>query len=92
MSRINIIKREQTSGALAQSLNKIKSKFGVLPNSLATFANTPAVLNGYLAFSEALSGGELDARQRKVLHWLLVNLTAVNIVSQHIHVLVKVLD
>lgn len=65
MSRINIIKREQASGALAQSLDKIKSKFGVLPNSLATFANSPAVLNGYLAFSEALSGGELDARQRE---------------------------
>lgn len=65
MSRINTIKTAQSSGQLHETLNKIKSKFGVVPNSLATFANSPAVLNAYLAFSEALSGGELDAKQRE---------------------------
>ncbi len=67
MSRIDIVKHEQATGDLVSTLNGIKSKLGVVPNLFATFANSPAVLNGYLAFSEALNGGELNARQREII-------------------------
>lgn len=67
MSRIDIVKHEQATAELAQTLDGIKAKLGVVPNLFATFANSPAVLNGYLAFSEALNGGELNARQREII-------------------------
>jgi AhpD family alkylhydroperoxidase len=38
-----------------------------LPNTLATLANSPVALNGYLSLSKALSRGRLSARQREIL-------------------------
>ena len=48
-------------------LAAVKAKIGMTPNLFRTFARAPAVLNGYLAFSEALSAGVLTARQREIL-------------------------
>lgn len=38
-----------------------------MPNLFSTFANAPAALNGYLAFSDALTHGRLTATQRESL-------------------------
>lgn len=67
MARIQPVNRNQASAQLAQTLDGVKAKIGVVPNLFGTFAQSPAVLNAYLAFSEALTHGALTAKQREVL-------------------------
>lgn len=67
MSRIQPIRREKTAGQLAATLDAVKAKIGLLPNLLATLANSEPVLNAYLGLSEALAGGRLSAAQREVI-------------------------
>lgn len=54
-----------TPGKAGQILGAVKQKLGVVPNIYATFAHSPAVLEGYLAFGEALAGGKLPAGLRE---------------------------
>lgn len=51
--------------AAAERLAGLKTKLGHVPNMLATMAQSPAVLNAYLAFSRGLTQGRLSARQRE---------------------------
>jgi uncharacterized peroxidase-related enzyme len=67
MARIQPINRNATTGQLASTLDAVKAKLGTVPNLFATFAQSPAVLNAYLAFSEALTHGHLTAKQRETL-------------------------
>lgn len=67
MARIQPINRNEATGQLAATLDGVKAKIGVVPNLFGTFAQSPAVLNAYLAFSEALTHGGLTAAQREVL-------------------------
>jgi uncharacterized peroxidase-related enzyme len=67
MPRIQPIRRENTTGQLAATLDAVKAKIGMLPNLLATLANSESVLNAYLGLSEALAGGRLTAAQREVI-------------------------
>lgn len=67
MARIQTVNRNETPAAVAATLDAVKAKIGVVPNLFATFANAPAVLNGYLAFSEALTKGRLTPAQRESL-------------------------
>ena len=67
MARIQPINRNDATGSVAATLDSVKAKIGVVPNLFTTFANAPAVLNGYLAFSEALTRGRLTAAQRETL-------------------------
>lgn len=53
--------------AVAATLAAVKAKLGVVPNLFRTFARAPAALNGYLAFSDALAGGRLDAGRREIV-------------------------
>ena len=53
--------------AVAATLAAVKAKLGVVPHLFRTFARAPAALNGYLAFSDALSGGRLDAGRREIV-------------------------
>lgn len=53
--------------AVAATLAAVKAKLGVVPNLFRTFARAPAALKGYLAFSDALSGGRLDAGRREIV-------------------------
>jgi AhpD family alkylhydroperoxidase len=39
----------------------------MVPNLFSTFAQSPAVLNGYLGFSDALGKGVLTAAQREIV-------------------------
>lgn len=54
-----------TPGPVGELLGAVKAKLGVVPNIFATFAHSPAVLNGYLAFNEALAEGTLPASVRE---------------------------
>ncbi|MGH9959959.1 MAG: carboxymuconolactone decarboxylase family protein [Pyrinomonadaceae bacterium] len=65
MSRIQPVNYEQASGKAKQLLDAVKAKLGLTPNMMKTMAQSPAVLEAYLNFSNALEGGTLDARLRE---------------------------
>lgn len=60
MSRINLLNENEASPQAQELLGKVKAKFGKIPNVFKMMANSPAVLQSYLSFSEALSQGKLD--------------------------------
>src|SRR5262245_42038763 len=65
MTRIQAIDYEQSTGKARELLDAVKAKFGKTPNMMKTMAQSPAVLEAYLNFSGALSGGNLSARLRE---------------------------
>jgi uncharacterized peroxidase-related enzyme len=64
-TRISAIDPATTSGKAKDLLDAVKSKLGMVPNMMRTMAHSPAALDGYLAFSGALSHGVLDAKARE---------------------------
>lgn len=67
MSRITPLSAGQGDAATQATLAGVKAKLGMVPNLFNTFALAPAALNGYLAFSDALSKGRLTAAQRELI-------------------------
>src|SRR6185503_204685 len=67
MPRIAPINPQHADAAVQATLAGVKSKIGMVPNLFSTFAQSPAVLNGYLALSEALGHGMLTAQQREIV-------------------------
>jgi uncharacterized peroxidase-related enzyme len=65
MPRIQPIAHESATGKARSLLDGVKSKLGFVPNMMATMAQSPAVLEGYLNFSGALAGGALSAKTRE---------------------------
>ena len=48
-------------------LEKVEKALGFIPNLYATFAESPAVLGGYLALSASLDKGGLSASERQLV-------------------------
>jgi uncharacterized peroxidase-related enzyme len=67
MPRINPIIAAATDAETNATLGAIKAKIGMIPNLYATFAQSPVVLNGFLALSDSLSKGALTAGQREIV-------------------------
>jgi len=67
MARIQPLNRNEATDSVASTLDSVKAKIGMVPNLFSTFANAPAALNGYLAFSDALTHGRLKSAQRESL-------------------------
>jgi len=65
MSRLPAIQTETASGNAKQLLEAVQAKLKITPNMTRVMANSPAVLEGYLAFSGALAGGSLPAKLRE---------------------------
>ena len=65
MPRLKAIEPDQATGQAKQLLDALNDKFGMVPNLARTLANSPAALQGYLAFGEALEGGVLSAKLRE---------------------------
>jgi len=65
MSRLQAINPEQATGQAKRLLDGVQSKLGFAPNIMRTMANSPAVLQGYLDFSNALSKGTLSPKFRE---------------------------
>lgn len=65
MSRLNVIEPSSASGKAKELLNAVQSSLGLVPNMTKVMANSPAVLEGYVAFSGALGKGSLDAQIRE---------------------------
>ena len=64
MTRLNLIENT-TDTKTKELLDLTKSKLGLVPNMTRAMANSPAVLEGYLALSGSLGGGSLPARIRE---------------------------
>jgi uncharacterized peroxidase-related enzyme len=67
MPRIAPIDAAQADAGVQATLSAVKAKIGMVPNLFSTFARSPAVLNGYLALSDALTNGVLTAQQREII-------------------------
>lgn len=67
MSRIAPVVLEEADAATASKLNQVKARFGRVPNAMATFANSPVALDGFLELSKSVNHGRLNARQRELL-------------------------
>jgi len=67
MSRIARIEIASADAGVQATLSAVKAKIGMVPNLFSTFAQSPAVLNGYLALSDALGKGVLTAKQREII-------------------------
>ena len=65
MPRLNAIDPNVATGKAKELLDGVKTKIGMVPNLMRTFANSPAALEGYLSFSGALGGGSLNAKVRE---------------------------
>jgi len=62
MSRLNVIDPQQAEGRRKELLDAVQSKLGMTPNLVRVFANSPAVLQGYLGLADSLGAGTLDAK------------------------------
>jgi len=65
MAHIHPVRRDSTDAATAELLSAVHSKMGTVPNIVATMANSRAVAQAYLGFSQSLATGVLPARLRE---------------------------
>jgi uncharacterized peroxidase-related enzyme len=65
MSRLAPVDVASATGKTKELLGAVQTKLGLTPNMMKTMARSPAVLEGYLNFSGALSHGVLDAKARE---------------------------
>ena len=65
MTRLQAIDPETATGPAKQLLDGVQKKLGFTPNIMRTMANSPAVLQGYLNFSNALGKGSLSPKLRE---------------------------
>lgn len=50
-----------------ETLQGIQKGFGFIPNLMATFANSPAVLNGYMGLDAAWSKSSLTPKEQQII-------------------------
>ncbi|UUF16089.1 MULTISPECIES: carboxymuconolactone decarboxylase family protein [Flavobacterium] len=67
MTRLTALNPEEVTGKTKDLFNAVQSKLGVVPNMMRTMGNSPAVLEGYLNFSGALSHGKLSAKTGELI-------------------------
>ena len=64
MSRINPVERNANSKT-RELFGAVEKKMGMVPNLISTMAQSPAVAQAYLGFSQSLAGGSLPAPLRE---------------------------
>ncbi len=65
MSRLQPLQPETATGKAKELLAAVQGKLGLVPNMTRVMANSPAVLDGYLGLSGALSKGTLPSKLRE---------------------------
>ena len=65
MPRILPVVTETADAETKDLLAAVKKKMGMVPNIISTMAQSPAVANAYLGFSQALGGGKLPIKLRE---------------------------
>lgn len=67
MTRLTALNPEETTGKAKDLFNAIQGKLGMVPNMMRTMGSSPALLEGYLNLSGALSHGTLGAKTGELL-------------------------
>ena len=65
MSFLQPVDRSAAPPAAKQLLDGVEKKLGMVPNLIATMAQSKALASGYLGLSQSLSGGVLPAQLRE---------------------------
>ncbi len=65
MQRITQVNPADAPASVKPTLDAVKAKLGMVPNIFKTMAQSPAVLNGYLALSGSFADGKLPAALRE---------------------------
>jgi len=73
MQRIPALDPATTNGKSKEYFNTIEKKLGMVPNMMRTMGNSPAVLNGYLAFSGALSESSIGGKLGELIALAVAN-------------------
>lgn len=76
MQKIVALNPETTTGKSKDLFNAVQSKLGMVPNMMRTMGNSPAVLNGYLSFSGALSESSIGAKLGELIALTVANANA----------------
>lgn len=67
MNRLPLIDPSESTGAAERELARTHKTLGIVPNMTKAMANSPALLQGYLDLSTALSTGTLSAGVRELI-------------------------
>lgn len=67
MTRLKALNPAEVTGKTKELFNAVESKLGSVPNMMRTMGNAPAVLEGYLNLSGALSHGILGAKTGELI-------------------------
>ncbi|ASU35407.1 carboxymuconolactone decarboxylase family protein [Mucilaginibacter xinganensis] len=67
MTRLKAISPDEATGKTKELFDAIHGKLGMVPNMMRTMGNSPALLEGYLNLSGALSHGKLGAKTGELL-------------------------
>lgn len=62
MQRLPSIHPDQARGRTKELLDTVQKAFGMVPNAVRVMANSPAVLDGFLAFSTAMGGARIGPK------------------------------
>jgi uncharacterized peroxidase-related enzyme len=67
MTRLKAINPTEATGKTKELFNAVEGKLGSVPNMMRTMGNSPAVLEGYLNLSGALSHGSLGTKTGELI-------------------------
>lgn len=67
MARLQALDPAIAEGKTKALFDGVQKKLGVVPNLLRTLGASPAALESYLSFSQALNGAGLDAKTREAI-------------------------
>lgn len=73
MQKIQALNPSTTTGASNDLFNSIHEKLGMVPNMMKTMGNSPAVLNGYLSFSDALGNSSIGKKLGELIALTVAN-------------------
>jgi alkylhydroperoxidase family enzyme len=62
MQRIHSVELKTAQGRRKELLDTVQRAFGVIPNTAKVMANSPAVLDSFLAFSTAMGGAKIGTK------------------------------
>lgn len=67
MKTLNPLTIESAPEGSKETLQAIQKGFGFIPNLMATFANSPAVLNGYMGLDAAWGQSSLTPKEQQII-------------------------
>ncbi len=62
MQRLNSVNPEAANGRQKELLDTVQSAFGMVPNTTKVMANSPAVLESFLGFSQAMGSAAIGEK------------------------------